>query len=118
MDKKLHSRWLDILYPLFPENARLTSSYINDDFLVSASWKLNNDSKQPDKRSRTVVIEVPKGTIDDYSGKSETRQIYDDQKLYMQVKEFLHLFNPNHETPADESPPEVRLVACGSVLDS
>ncbi len=118
MDKNIHSRWLDILHPLFPENASLNSNSQNNEFLVSASWRLNNNPKTPGKISRTVVIEVPQGTVEEYSKKSETRQIYDDQKLYKQVKEFLHLLNPNHDTPPDKPPPEVRLVACGTVLDS
>ncbi|MDW3094623.1 MAG: hypothetical protein R8G33_03015 [Gammaproteobacteria bacterium] len=117
MDKNIHSRWLTILHPLFPENALLTSNSQSNDFLVTASWKLNNP-KYSGKKSRTVVIEVPQETVNDYSKKSETRQIYDDQKLYKQAKEFLHLLNPDHDTPSDKPPPEVRLVACGTVLDS
>lgn len=118
MDKSIHARWMVMLNPLFPDDALLTSSDAADDFLLYASWKLNNDPKRPNKRSRTVVIEVPQNTIDDYLEKSKTRQLDDDQKLYLQVKEFIHLFNPDHDTPPDETPPEVRLVACGSVLDS
>lgn len=118
MDKSIHARWLVMLNPLFPDDALLTSSDTSDDFLLSASWKLNTDANQPDKRSRTVVIEVLQKTVNDYLQKSETRQLDDDQKLYLQVREFIHLFNPDHDTPPDETPPEVRLVACGSVLDS
>lgn len=118
MDKSIHTRWLQMLNPLFPEDTLLTTSSTTDDFLVCASWKLNNDTERPNKRSRTVVIEVPQETLNDYIAKSEARQMYDDQKLYNQVKEFIHLLNPDHDTPNDETPPEVRLVACGSVLDS
>ena len=59
MDKDIHSRWLTILYPLFPENASITPNCDNNEFLISASWKLNNNPLDPDLRSRTVVIEVP-----------------------------------------------------------
>jgi hypothetical protein len=118
MDTKLHKHWLNIINPLFPENAELISTDSTDEFLVSASWKLNNDTKQPNKKSRTIVIQVPKETIDDYCNKSEIRKIHDDEKLFNQVKEFLHFFNPNHNTPAEEVPPEARLIACKSVLDS
>lgn len=117
MDKNIHSRWMEILLPLFPENTFLASNHASDEFKLIGSWKLNDDNA-PEKMSRTIVIEVPQETITAYSQKSETRQIYDDQKLYKQVKEFLHLLNPNHDTPIDKTPPEVRLVACNSVLDS
>jgi len=117
MDKQLHTHWFNLVSPLFPHNATLTSESTIDDFLVSASWLLNNDPNHPNKRSRTVVIEVPKDTINDYANKSVERKIEDDKKLCKQVKEFIHLLNPNHDT-TDGSAPEVRLVACGSVLDS
>ena len=118
MDKNIHTRWMEILHPLFPDDASLSSDQINDDFLLSASWNLNGDGQDLPRRSRTVVIEVPQETVAHYIKKSETRQIYDDQKLYKQVKEFLHLFNPNHDTPTGQPPPEVRLVASNAVLDS
>jgi hypothetical protein len=118
MDKQLHTHWLNLISPLFPDNSEITSEPTMDEFLVSASWLLNNDPAQPNKRSRTVVIEIPKDTIYDYSGKTDNRKIDDDKKLCEQIKEFLHLLNPNHNTPENDCAPEVRLVACGSVLDS
>lgn len=118
MDKFIHARWVEMLNPLFPEDALLHASNTTDEFILSASWKLNNNANQPNKRSRTVVIEVPQETVNDYTAKSEARQTFDDQKLYIQVKEFLHSLNPDHDTPDHETPPEVRLVACGAVLDS
>ena len=118
MDKKLHKHWLNIVNPIFPEGAELTSKDSMDDFLVSASWLMNNDPHHPNKRSRTVTIEVPKDTIDSYMNKSAARKAEDDKKLYSQAKEFIHLFNPNHDTPDDIAPPEARFVACSSVLDS
>ena len=118
MDKQLHTHWFNLISPLFPENSKFTSASTADDFLITASWLLNNDPSQPNKRSRTVVIEIPKDTISDYSNKTDSRKINDDKKLCKQVKEFLHLLNPNHDTPEDDSAPEVRLIACGSVLDS
>ncbi len=118
MDKQLHAHWFNLISPLFPEDSKLTSESTVDDFLVTASWLLNNDPSRPNKRSRTVVIEIPKNTINGYSSKTDSRKINDDKKLCQQVKEFLTLLNPNHDTPEDSCAPEVRLVVCGSVLDS
>jgi len=118
MDKKLHSHWLNLITPLFPNNSDIISKSTIDDFQVSASWLLNNDANQPDKRSRNVVIEIPNNTINEYTKKSNDRKFDDDKKLCKQIKEFIHLLNPNHDTPEGISAPEVRLVAGDSVLDS
>ncbi|MDW3095025.1 MAG: hypothetical protein R8G33_05050 [Gammaproteobacteria bacterium] len=52
-----------------------------EDFLVTVSWLLNNDPSQPNKRSRNVVIEIPKDTINDYSSKKDNQKDNDDKKL-------------------------------------
>ena len=118
MDKELHRQWLGIISPLFPDGAYITSRDDLDDFKASVSWLLNNDLAQSDKMSRVVVIEITKETINEYTMKSQIKQKNDNGKLYLQVREFLSAFDPNHDTPVGESPPEVKLVVCTAVLNS
>lgn len=118
MDKILYKHWLDLIYPLLPETASVTSYDHSDNFEASLSWELDNDPKRPHKESRIILIEIPKKTIDDYRNKSKIRQETDDNKLALQIKKFLQNFNPNHDTPLGQSSPKKRLVISDAVLDS
>lgn len=118
MNEQLHTHWINLITPLFPDYVDLKSEPDAEDFVLSASWLLNNDPAQPAKRSRTIVIEVPRQTINEYTEKNESRRADDDEKLYMQIKEFLHFLNPDHQSISEDTTPEVRLVAGSSVLCS
>lgn len=118
MNKELYKHWLDVIYPVLPERASVTSFDHSEKFEASMSWELDCDPRRPHKESRIIVIEIPKTTVDDYKNKSINRQKMDDKKLMTEVKEFLQDFNPDHDTPLGQSPPEKRLVISGAVLDS
>lgn len=118
MDQQLHQHWFGLISPLFPQNAELISSSASEDFKVFASWLLNNDPQQPDKRSRIIEVEVPPEAIELYQAKSMQRQASDDKKLVQQVQNFLGGFNPEHDSKPGEPAPEVKMLICQSVLDS
>lgn len=118
MDQQLHQHWFSLIAPLFPENAELLSSSASNDFKVFASWLLNNDPQQPDKRSRIIEVEVPPEAIEQYQAKTSQRKASDDQKFVLQVQKFLSGFNPEHDSKPGERAPEVKMLICKSVLDS
>ena len=118
MNQQLHQHWFDLIAPLFPENAELSSSSESRNFKVYASWLLHSDPLQPDKRSRIIEVEVPMEVIECYQEKSEQSKFNDDEKFVLQVQKFLSGFNPEHDAQPGESVPEVKMLIGQSVMDS
>ena len=118
MNKDLYKHWLDLLQSLFPSQADFCSLDNLDDFITKVSWKLNNDPERPNKRSKIIKIIIPSEVIDDYENKSTIKKQEDDKKLLQFVEQFLKEFDPDHDTPYEDSTPEVDFVIGGEVLNS
>lgn len=71
----------------------------NADYHVSNSWKLNNDSDRPNKRSKSLVITISQEALENYRDAPENSQIRAIEKLEEIVKARLNDFNPEHDAP-------------------
>ena len=61
----------DSIMPLMPEGAEQIINEQADYYSTSISWKLNNDPKRPNKRSKTIAIIISREAVDDFSEMQE-----------------------------------------------
>ena len=71
MAEDLLDYWVSLLKNIFPANAWINSLFSNNDYLMQIDWKLQNDSKNPTKRSKRIVIIIKELAINDYLDKNE-----------------------------------------------
>jgi len=81
MTEDLLDYWLRIITPLFPTNAWIVSRLIEGDHLIEIDWRLENDPRQPIKRSRKIQIIIQEEAIDDYLDKNKAERELSDIKL-------------------------------------
>lgn len=63
-------RWVRLIKKISPANAWINSLFSNDDYLIHTNWKLQNDSENPTKRSKMVII-IKELVIKDYLDKNK-----------------------------------------------
>ncbi|MBN1665369.1 MAG: hypothetical protein JW943_17370 [Deltaproteobacteria bacterium] len=85
MAEDLLDYWVRLIKTVFPENAWITSSFSNEDHLIQIDWKLGNDPRQPDKRSKKIEIVIKEGAIDDYLDKNKQGR----ESADIMLKEFI-----------------------------
>lgn len=118
MDSNLQDHWLNLIRPLFKPDADFKILDLKDDYEVVISWKLHTDLSRPSKRSKTIRIIVSRESVEDYQNKSEHQQKNDDEKLTQFIKLNLENFEPNHDSPIEEGPPEVKWITGSHILNS
>jgi hypothetical protein len=78
MTEDILDYWVRLITTIFPEKAWITSRFLNDDCLIQIDWKLENDPKNPNKRSKKIEIIIKKDVIEDYLDKNKKdRELFD-----------------------------------------
>ncbi len=73
----LLDQWVRLITPIFPPNAWIVSQFSHDDYIIQIDWKLGDDPKRTDKRSKKIQIIIKEKIIDDYLDKNkEDRELY------------------------------------------
>jgi hypothetical protein len=96
MTEDLLDYWVRLIKTIFPVNAWITSRFFNNDHLIQIDWKLENDPKNPNKRSKKIEILIKEGAIEFYLDKSKR----DRESSDIRLKEFIcerysHLISDN-----------------------
>ena len=82
------------------------------------SWALP-DTNRPNKRSKTIRLVVSREAVYEYFGKEdESRREQDRQKVVTWIRKKLESFDPDHDMPASQIPPEVTWTIGTGVLNS
>lgn len=68
-------------------------------FKLSIHWKLRNDPERPNKYSKTIVIDVPRELIEDFSAYPDHVQQEALRKIGDFVSSKLMAFDPDHNHP-------------------
>ena len=103
MTEDLLDYWLRIITPLFPTNAWIVSRLIEGDHLIEIDWRLENDPRQPIKRSRKIQIIIQEEAIDDYLDKNKAERELSDIKMKKWISERYNHFNPVHDISTSRS---------------
>jgi hypothetical protein len=85
MAEDLLDYWVRLIKPIFPANAWINSRFLNDGHLIQIDWKLADDPREPDKRSKKIEIIIKERTIDHYLEKCKNDRALSDILL----KEFI-----------------------------
>jgi len=103
MTEDLLDYWLRIFKPLFPTNAWVTSKVSGGDHLIQIDWRLGNDPRQPNKRSRKIEIVIKEDAIDDYLNKDTNERALSDIKMKQWISERYKNFSLDQDAPAFNS---------------
>jgi len=88
--------WLRIITPLFPANAWIVSRFSDGDYEIQIDWRLENDLRQSNKRSRKILLIILEEAIDDYLNKNKAERALCDIKMGKWISERYNHFNADH----------------------
>jgi|FrelakmetLWP11LW_1041352.scaffolds.fasta_scaffold184747_1 hypothetical protein len=96
MAEDLLDHWVGLITPIFPSNAWIVSRYAENDHFIQIDWKLGNNPKQGNKRSRKIQIIIKEDAIENYLDKNEKdRDVYN---IFLKkfICEWYDRFDPDH----------------------
>ncbi len=111
MTEDLLDRWLRIIKSILPTNAWVASRLSGGDYIIKIDWKLENDPRQPNKRSRMIEIIIKEEVIDDYLNKDKDERALSEIKMRQWISErYNHFtFDQNANTSNPTSPNKWRI---------
>jgi hypothetical protein len=78
MTEDLLDYWVKLIKPFFPTNAWIVTRYSGDNHIIEIDWKLDDDPRRSNRRSRKIQITISKGAIEDYLDKNkEERRLFE-----------------------------------------
>ena len=87
MTEDLLDYWVRLIKPFFPTNAWIVARYSRDDHIIEIDWKLDDDPKKPNRRSRKIQITISDGAISDYLNKNKNeRELFESS-----LKKLIHV---------------------------
>jgi hypothetical protein len=90
--------WVRLIKKIFPANAWITSRFLKNDCLIQIDWKLINDPRDPNKRSKKIEIIIKEGAIDNYLDKNKIDRELSDIMLKELICERYNQFRPDDDT--------------------
>ncbi len=96
MSEAIQNHLVDIIRPLFPENAEFK---LNSDNQVTIFWKLGNDEDRPNKRSKIIRLNISREFMEDYDAANENIKQEMETKFSGGVSQKLANFDPDHNAP-------------------
>jgi len=99
MSEDLLDYWLRMIRPIFPTNAWIASSLSHGDYLIQIDWRLENNPRHANKRSRKIQIIVKEQAIDDYLDKNKNERALSDNKMIQWLSERYNQFSSEQDAP-------------------
>jgi hypothetical protein len=97
MTEDLLDYWVRLIKTIFPANAWITSRFFNNDHLIQIDWKLENDPKNPNKRSKKIEIIIKERAIENYLDKNKKDRELSDIMLKEFINERYNHFSSNND---------------------
>jgi hypothetical protein len=117
MTEDILDYWTRLIKTVFPENAWITSRFFKNDCLINIDWKLKDDPKNPNKRSKKIEIIIKGDTLENYLDKNKKDRELSD----IMLKEFIHkqynYFSSNYEISTSQYVPKEKWLISGDVLN-
>ena len=92
----------------FPANADFVFFMRDGSLVIRISWKLNDDARRPNKRSRNIILTITEEALEDYLYVDDPVRVDAEEKLAAFVAARLKRFDPHHDEPAHVTPPRDR----------
>ena len=116
MTEDLLDYWVRLIRPFFPENAWVVTRYSGDDHIIEIDWKLDDDQKQPNQRSRKIQITISSGAIEDYLGKNKKeRELFEISLKKLIHENYIHA-SPDRQVHVGSSPSMDKLLIARDTL--
>ena len=100
-----HQTITETLSDLLPGDVELLVNRGQIEYIARFNWPIDNDPTRPFKRSKTVLLKIHENAMRDFSAignKNEAKTLID---LETYLKNRLHLFQPNHNSPRGQPEP-------------
>ena len=117
MTEDLLDYWLGLITPIFPNNAWIVSGFSGGNHLIQVDWKLENDPRQPNKRSRKIQITISEKAIDHYLDKNKTERELSDINLKKKILERYNSFDPDYDAQTTRTVAAERWLISREVLN-
>ena len=108
MSEDLLDYWLRIIAPIFPPNAWISARFSDGDHLIEIDWRLENDPRQPNRRSRKIEITIQEEAIDDYLDKDTAGRELSDTKMGQWLSEHYNHLSDDPDANASRSLSAIR----------
>ena len=115
-NEELLNNWVNLLKPLFPDDANIACYLKSYDPYIKVSWTLKSDPSRPTKQSKTIKIIIPQEIIIFYPNEQKSIKTGIDERLRKFIKQKLSLFNPNHDKARHELPPVETWIVPGNII--
>lgn len=95
----------EIVTSVFPSHAEILINQQIGSYQAGISWNLNNDPSRPNKKSKTIILNISDEVLQDIPtlSPSEQSRCLSNISSYLQAK--LKSFDPDHNTPYGQSTP-------------
>jgi hypothetical protein len=117
MAEDLLDYWVRLIKTIFPANAWITCRVFNDDHLIEIDWKLQNDSENPNKRSKKIEIVIKDFAIEDYLNKNKEGRELSDIMLKEFIGERYNRLISDNDLPATQHVPMGKWLISRDVLN-
>jgi hypothetical protein len=103
--KDYSNHFRNLIETQIPDDARILVPSGGDDMVILFSWRLKNDARRPNKRSRMIRIVISEEAIEDYAAGTDGLRLASDARLVSWLQQELHKFDPDHDAPLGVEPP-------------
>ena len=92
---------------VMPSNAEIRVNTQIGQYQAGISWNLNNDADRPNKKSKTIILNVSDEVLQDLPNLPEAQQQAALNRIAEYLQSNLASFDPDHNAPYGVSPPSV-----------
>jgi hypothetical protein len=118
MAEDLLDYWVRLIKPLFPMNAWIVSRLSDDDYFIQIDWNLENEPRQPNKRSKKIQITISAEAIEDYLDKNKKDREESDLTMKKMIMERYKRTRPDRNAPASQSASTEKWLISRDVLNA
>ena len=105
MDKAQFNHWRELLKSLFPPSTYIRIR-VDKSVVFGIDWRLQSTQAKPSQFSRLIKIMVTESVLADYFKLNPVKRGKADQKFFEFVRQQLQHFDPHHNTPLGDVPPQ------------
>jgi len=109
--------WEKLIKPLFPPHAEINTGSSGLDYYIDIQWHLGSDPNRPNKLSRMIKIQITHEAMKDYLDSDSKQRSERNKKFEKYIEDRKKQFNPEHDSPAGQTPPEEIWTITSSILN-
>ncbi len=94
-----------IMDSVFPAHAEIHINEQIESFQAGISWNLNNDPERPNKKSKTIILNISREVLEDLPNVPPAKQEECFEKISSYLQQRLSDFDPEHSAPYGQPAP-------------